>query len=165
MEAAAKKFEREESIMHQVQQHSRHSDDFILLSSIFPVAERDGYFPYCDINFESNLAVPKTECQSHEPTSNSPCYPFMLCSAEENLRTEFSDASISRAPCASTLSSFVEQAESITTIGNVRSVLVCYIWYTIFIVCLSASVCLSKTLPFVHFHDRYTSLTLEIFCL
>ncbi|KAL3497897.1 hypothetical protein ACH5RR_040629 [Cinchona calisaya] len=109
MEAAAKKFEQEEIIMHQVQQHFRHDDDFIMLSSIFPAAEGDGYIPYCDINCESVLAV---------PTNNSPSYP-MLCSGEENLRTELSVASVSRASCTSTLRSFVEQADSITTINNV----------------------------------------------
>ena len=111
MEAAAKKFEQEDSILDE--QLSRHSDDLILLYNIFPWAQSNGYIPYCDIDLESNLAFPNIENPSEEPMSSSPCYPSM-CDVE-NLKTEKLDTS--------TISSFVELADSITKIDHVRHVL------------------------------------------
>lgn len=108
MEAAAKKFEQEDSILDE--QLSRHSDDLILLYNIFPWAQSNGYIPYCDIDLESNLAFPNIENPSEEPMSSSPCYPSM-CDVE-NLKTEKLDTS--------TISSFVELADSITKIDHVH---------------------------------------------
>ncbi|KAL3499985.1 hypothetical protein ACH5RR_039078 [Cinchona calisaya] len=111
MEAVAKKFEQEKSILNEVQRHSRHNDDLILLSNIFPGAEANGYVPYRDVIFESSLAVSKIENQLGEPMSSSPCYSPM-CNVKENLKTEVLDAS--------TISSFVDLAKSINKINNVH---------------------------------------------
>lgn len=52
MEAAARQFELDKVVLHEVQQQSRKTDDFSLLVNMFPRAEDDGYVPYCEINFE-----------------------------------------------------------------------------------------------------------------
>lgn len=52
METAARQFEQDKVVLHEVQQESRKTDDFSLLLNMFPRAEDDGYVPYCEINFE-----------------------------------------------------------------------------------------------------------------
>uniref|UniRef100_A0A803LTV2 Lysine-specific demethylase JMJ706-like n=1 Tax=Chenopodium quinoa TaxID=63459 RepID=A0A803LTV2_CHEQI len=50
LENAAKKFEQDEGLLEELQQASG-NDDLLLLSTMFP-AEKDGYFPFCDITNE-----------------------------------------------------------------------------------------------------------------
>ncbi|KAM3251313.1 hypothetical protein P3L10_005383 [Capsicum annuum] len=52
MEDAARHFELDKVVLHEVQQQSRKNDDFSLLLNMFPRAEDDGYIPYCEINFD-----------------------------------------------------------------------------------------------------------------
>ncbi|KAM3291926.1 hypothetical protein P3S67_020215 [Capsicum chacoense] len=52
MEDAARHFELDKVVLHEVQQQSRKNDDFSLLLNMFPRAEDDGYVPYCEINFD-----------------------------------------------------------------------------------------------------------------
>ncbi|KAK3026690.1 hypothetical protein RJ639_041537 [Escallonia herrerae] len=68
MEAAAKKFEQEEDIMHEVQR-CKSGGDMSLLLKMFPKAEEDGYTPYCSINSVAGMAKP--EYQFQEPASGT----------------------------------------------------------------------------------------------
>lgn len=52
METAARQFEQDKVVLHEVQQQHRKTDDFSKLLKMFPRAEDDGYVPYCEINFE-----------------------------------------------------------------------------------------------------------------
>ncbi|KAH0642879.1 hypothetical protein KY289_033853 [Solanum tuberosum] len=52
METAARQFEQDKVVLHEVQQQHRKTDDFSILLNMFPRAEDDGYVPYCEINFE-----------------------------------------------------------------------------------------------------------------
>ncbi|KAI8021266.1 Lysine-specific demethylase JMJ706 [Camellia lanceoleosa] len=103
MEAAAKKFEKEEDILCEAQQQGRSGGDLFLLSNEFPTAEQDGYSPYCEINFDLIPEIAKTQDQSI---------------GAENFKTELSYASLSSA--ASTLCSFLEPAENISMANNVQ---------------------------------------------
>lgn len=102
MEAAAKKFEKDEDILHRVErQQCTTGDDMLLLSKIFPRAENDdGYTPFCKIRFELKAGIiTKTKNQFEDLAS---------------------DASLSRVTSASTLSSFMEPTETFSTANNVR---------------------------------------------
>ncbi|KAL0331606.1 UNVERIFIED_CONTAM: Lysine-specific demethylase [Sesamum angustifolium] len=89
LEAAARQFEQEENILHEVEQHCRNSDDFLLLSSIFPGAEDDGYIPYCKIPFGLNKEMLLTQDQlKHRATSPS------VCNGSGATKTETSDDSV-----------------------------------------------------------------------
>ncbi|KAL0357399.1 UNVERIFIED_CONTAM: Lysine-specific demethylase [Sesamum calycinum] len=89
LEAAARQFEQEENILHEVEQHRRNSDDFLLLSSIFPGAEDDGYIPYCKIPFGLNMEMLLTQDQlKHRATSPS------VCNGSGATKTETSDDSV-----------------------------------------------------------------------
>ncbi|CAN4128108.1 unnamed protein product [Withania somnifera] len=52
METAARQFEQDKVVLHEVQEQSRKNEDFSLLLNMFPRAEDDGYVPYCEINFD-----------------------------------------------------------------------------------------------------------------
>lgn len=74
MEAAARQFEQEENILHEVEQHCRKSDDFLLLSSIFSGAKNDGYIPYCKTSFGLSNEISLVQDQlKHQPTSPPLC--------------------------------------------------------------------------------------------
>lgn len=69
MENAARQFEQDKVVLHEVQQRYRKTDDFSLLLNMFPRAEEDGYVPYCEINFEwSEDSVEQT---IHESAPNA----------------------------------------------------------------------------------------------
>ncbi|KAK6146471.1 hypothetical protein DH2020_020340 [Rehmannia glutinosa] len=93
LEAAARHFEQEENILHEVEQHSRSSGDFLLLSSIFPGAENDGYIPYTEISFGLNKEIFLTEDQSNRPACSSSCQ-AILCKNPGSTRAETFDASV-----------------------------------------------------------------------
>ncbi|KAI3453367.1 hypothetical protein Pfo_010030 [Paulownia fortunei] len=93
LEAAARHFEQEENISHEFEQNCRNVDDFLLLSSIFPGAENDGYIPYGKISFGLNKEISLTEEQSKHPAWSSPCR-SILCNGTGTTRTETSDASV-----------------------------------------------------------------------
>ncbi|XP_059641507.1 lysine-specific demethylase JMJ13-like isoform X2 [Cornus florida] len=122
MESVAKKFEQEDDILHEVRQHSGSGDDLFLLSYIFPRAEKDGYIPYCEINFELDLEITTTDDQPRQPKCSSHSQALWSKGAED-FRHEASDASHSCA--ASTPSSFMEPSESssipITVQGHANS--------------------------------------------
>ncbi|KAL6979902.1 Lysine-specific demethylase jmj13 [Sarracenia purpurea var. burkii] len=111
MEAAAKRFEHEETILSKAQQQCRSGDDLFFLLNKFPTAEEDGYTPYCNINFDMNPEILKTEDQIQQPPKPS--------ISSENFRTEVSDASLSHA--APAFCSFLEPAENISMPNNVQT--------------------------------------------
>ncbi|KAF3676881.1 hypothetical protein T459_32276 [Capsicum annuum] len=69
MEDAARHFELDKVVLHEVQQQSRKNDDFSLLLNMFPRAEDDGYVPYCEINFD--WADDSVEQTTYEETPNA----------------------------------------------------------------------------------------------
>ncbi|KAJ8555179.1 hypothetical protein K7X08_012675 [Anisodus acutangulus] len=89
METAAKQFEQDKVVFHEVQQQSRKIDDFSLLLNMFPRAEEDGYVPYCEINFE--WAEDSVEQTIHEeaPNASAPVVSDLDSSVEptDNLST------------------------------------------------------------------------------
>lgn len=110
MEVAAKKFEREDRILEEINQQSK--------DNLFHRVEDDGYFPYCTINFKS---IPKlsdtTQNQSLELDDVS-CSASMLNSGTTSLNSEVLGASTS---CTmSTLHSRPEPLESSIAPSNVR---------------------------------------------
>lgn len=60
IETAARKFELDDVILHEIEQY-RESDDFSLLLNMFPRAEEEGYVPFCEIKFEWSEETLKTE--------------------------------------------------------------------------------------------------------
>ncbi|KAL6974906.1 hypothetical protein U1Q18_044432 [Sarracenia purpurea var. burkii] len=118
MEAAAKKFEQEGDILCQAQKQCRSGDDLFLLLNMFPTAEKDGYTPYCEINFDLKQETFKIQDQIQQPVSGSHSQPIVSIDAE-NSGTEASDASISSA--VSTLHFLLEPVESISIPNNVPS--------------------------------------------
>ncbi|KAL2237829.1 UNVERIFIED_CONTAM: Lysine-specific demethylase [Sesamum indicum] len=89
LEAAARQFEQEENILHEVEQHCRNSDDFLLLSSIFSGAENDGYIPYCKIPFGLNKEILLTQDQLNHRATSPP-----MCDGSGGVKTETSDDSV-----------------------------------------------------------------------
>lgn len=81
MEAAAKQFEQEESMLHEVKEHCKKSEDFLLLSSIFSGVESDSYIPYCEISHE----ISQVQDNSGHQSSNPP-----LCDGNGSTRTQTS---------------------------------------------------------------------------
>ncbi|KAK6162184.1 hypothetical protein DH2020_002025 [Rehmannia glutinosa] len=70
LEAAARQFEKDENILHEVEQQCRNGADFLLLSSIFPESINDGYIPYCKTSFGSNEEISLSQDEiNHQPTS------------------------------------------------------------------------------------------------
>ncbi|XP_016511421.2 LOW QUALITY PROTEIN: lysine-specific demethylase JMJ13 [Nicotiana tabacum] len=74
IETAARKFELDDVILHEIEQY-RESDDFSLLLNMFPRAEEEGYVPFCEIKFERSEETLKTEDwveqMVHEQASNA----------------------------------------------------------------------------------------------
>ena len=114
MEAVAKNFEKEDSILEEVRWQAHICDDLYSYPLPFKslCVPEDGYFPYCDLSFEFNAGTPAIswEC-SQEFSKSTNKYGI------ENFRPEYSEASISCA--ASTLCSFGEPVESISASDNV----------------------------------------------
>ncbi|CAK9187295.1 unnamed protein product [Ilex paraguariensis] len=117
MEAAAKKFEQNEDVLHEVQQHCRSGADMFLLLNMFPRAAEDGYTPYCKINSVLNqeLANNKDTLQQTQCTSlnQSP-----LSNDTQNFGTEVSDASLSCT--SSSILSSIEPAQSSSMANNIQ---------------------------------------------
>ncbi|XP_057480782.1 lysine-specific demethylase JMJ13-like isoform X2 [Actinidia eriantha] len=115
MEAAAKKFEREKTILCKAQQQCRSGDDLNLLLKKFPMAEEDEYTPYCDISFDLKPETVKTQDQIRQPEFGSHSKPMKI---SENFKTEGSDASLSNP--APIFWSFLEAAENVSSPNNVQ---------------------------------------------
>lgn len=98
MEAAAKRFEQEEIVLLEVQQHCRKGDDMYLLYKIFPRAEENGYTPYC--KFNSHLWMKYSEASDRSPAPSYRTSPqvSMVCDGMVSHKREVSDISLSRAP-------------------------------------------------------------------
>ncbi|KAL3652023.1 hypothetical protein CASFOL_001704 [Castilleja foliolosa] len=73
METAAKQFEQEENILHEVEKQCRNGDDFHLLSRAFPGAMNDGYIPYCKTSIRTNEEI-LYNCT--ETTGTVTCYDY-----------------------------------------------------------------------------------------
>ncbi|KAK1379083.1 Lysine-specific demethylase [Heracleum sosnowskyi] len=97
MEAAAKKFEQEEIVLLEVQQHCRIGDDMYLLYKIFPRAEENGYTPYCKLNSHLWMKYPEASDRSALSCRTS-SQVSMVCGGMGSHRKEVSDISLSRAP-------------------------------------------------------------------
>ncbi|KAF9689624.1 hypothetical protein SADUNF_Sadunf01G0111700 [Salix dunnii] len=112
MEAAAKKFEKDNGILEEIRQQANIGDDLYSypLSMKFHSVPEDGYTPYCgSFDFNSKTPARTREClQEFSESKNK--YGI------ENFRPEFSEASISCA--AYTLCSPGEPVESFSTIDN-----------------------------------------------
>ncbi|XP_071692735.1 lysine-specific demethylase JMJ13-like [Rutidosis leptorrhynchoides] len=52
MEAVSKLFEEDKDIVKQVQHQDVNEKDMVMLSKLYPLAENDGYHPYCKIEFD-----------------------------------------------------------------------------------------------------------------
>lgn len=70
LEAVAKKFEQEESVILEVQRQSRKGDDMDLLFQMFPRAEDDGYTTYCKIKSELYTGISESNDQLQESASS-----------------------------------------------------------------------------------------------
>ncbi|KAJ6394042.1 hypothetical protein OIU77_023305 [Salix suchowensis] len=113
MEAAAKKFEKENGILEEIRQQANIGDDLYsyLLSMKFYSVPEDGYTPYCGKSFDFNSETPaRTQECLQEFSESKNKYGI------GNFRPEFSEASISYA--ASTLCSSGEPVESFSTFDN-----------------------------------------------
>ncbi|KAH8521536.1 hypothetical protein H0E87_002539, partial [Populus deltoides] len=113
MEAAAKKFEKENGILEEIRRQANIGDDLYSypLSIKFHSVPEDGYTPYCGKSFDFNSETPviSREClQEFRESKNK--YGI------ENFRPEYSEASVSCA--ASTLCSLGEPVESFSTSDN-----------------------------------------------
>ena len=114
MEAAAKKFEKENGILEEIRRQANIDNDLYSypLSIKFHSVPEDGYTPYCGKSFDFNSETPviSREClQEFRESKNK--YGI------ENFRPEYSEASVSCA--ASTLCSLGEPVESFSTSDNV----------------------------------------------
>lgn len=118
LESAAQKFEQEEDILDAVQQHFRNGDDFILLSSIFPNADRKAYIPYSQIECGSSEASPRNTCQLQEAALTSPNQPTTGMQ-KGNFTSHISESLVS-CTSSSTLGPFMEAAENTTCLDNVK---------------------------------------------
>ncbi|XP_057799265.1 lysine-specific demethylase JMJ13-like [Salvia miltiorrhiza] len=76
MEAAARQFEQEESMLLEVEQRCRKSEDFLLLSSIFSGVESDSYVPYCEISHATSQvpSLPFSDGNGSTGIQTSYCY-------------------------------------------------------------------------------------------
>lgn len=120
MEVAAKKFEMEGGILEEINQQPKRGGDGLCSYPLLNMSRRieeDGYFPYCNIQFESipeygNLTP--NESQEFEPNSH---YADFLYSETINLNSEVSETSTS---CVvSTFCSVAERLESASAPNNV----------------------------------------------
>ncbi|RZC80599.1 hypothetical protein C5167_043188 [Papaver somniferum] len=72
MEALAKKFEKEDGILDEVQQQLKSRSDLCLQSNLFPGPDQSGYVSYCEIKFEKNLqARSATMCRMRDLNSDT----------------------------------------------------------------------------------------------
>lgn len=107
MEAAAKRFEKEDGVLEKIQRQARSGDDLYSYpsSNKFLGVLEDGYSPYCEINFQFNtMTAATTRYQSQDLTQST-----FICGME-NLRPEVSETSVSCS--ASALCSSGELIES-----------------------------------------------------
>lgn len=105
LEAVAKGFEQDDTVLEELQQPCR-NEDMQLLSTVFPI-EQDGYFPYCEIKFELDSDAYYTGDLREFASVDHPSTENITC---------VSDMSLSCA--ASTLCSF--QANDSTHADNVQ---------------------------------------------
>lgn len=116
MEAAAKRFEKEDGILEDIRQKTRSGDELYS----YPASNKylsvldDGYSPYCEINFDFNADIAAI-IQDHSQYSNQST---SICGTE-NFRPEASGTSV--ACSASTLCPSGELTESSSAANNVRS--------------------------------------------
>ncbi|XWS49520.1 hypothetical protein CRYUN_Cryun12cG0010000 [Craigia yunnanensis] len=106
MEAAAKKFEQEDSISEEIERQAENGDDLYSypFGNKFQTVVEDGYFPFCEINVALNPEVVAITTTMGQPLEHR--QPTMSHDTG-NFRPELTDAFSSFS--ASTLSSFVEQ--------------------------------------------------------
>ncbi|KDP30391.1 hypothetical protein JCGZ_17120 [Jatropha curcas] len=109
MEAAAKRFEKEDGIREEIQQHARSGDDLYSypLSNKFLGVLEDGYSPYCEINFRFNLKASATIQDGSQAPSQS-----KFIHGIENFRPEVSETSVSCSASALYSSGEVIQSSS-----------------------------------------------------
>ncbi|KAF3651441.1 hypothetical protein FXO37_18003 [Capsicum annuum] len=72
MEDAARHFELDKIVLHEVQQQSKKNDDFSLLFNMFSRAEDDSYVPYCEINFDWAEDSVKQTTYEETPNASAP---------------------------------------------------------------------------------------------
>ncbi|KAI3869029.1 hypothetical protein MKX03_016247 [Papaver bracteatum] len=70
MEALAKKFEKEDGILDEVQQQLKSGSDLCLQSKLFPGPDQSGYVLYYEIKFEKNLQA-RSSIMCRMPDLNS----------------------------------------------------------------------------------------------
>lgn len=110
MEAAAKKFEKEERVLYEIQQQSNTDDDLYAypLPKVIGGDVEDGYHPYCEINFELSPRISvKTHFQSQHRQQ--------LAYDTRNIRSALTDVTAA----ASSLCSGVDQFDSLFVPSNV----------------------------------------------
>ncbi|GLT58549.1 hypothetical protein SLA2020_314340 [Shorea laevis] len=102
LEAAAQKFEQEDDLSKEIEQQSKCDDDSFSypLSNTFQTSAEDGYYPYCEINFNLNYGIDTVTVGQSEEHVCPTLYKD----------TEVTDGSSSFA--ASTFCSFTEQVGS-----------------------------------------------------
>lgn len=111
MEAAAKKFEKEERVLYEIQQQSNTDDDLYAypLPKVTGGDVEDGYHPYCEINFELSPRISvKTHFQSQHRQQ--------LAYDTRNIRSALTDVTAA----ASSLCSGVDQFDSLFVPSNVQ---------------------------------------------
>lgn len=121
MEAAAKKFEQDGGILEEIHRQARSGDNLYSypLSYMFQKAEKEGYSPYCEIEFEVN---PELSVTTQDHSQDLKCVADsqpMLSFGKGSIRSETSEVSLSGA--VSNNSSSVEPFESSPVPKNVRS--------------------------------------------
>ncbi|KAM3270869.1 lysine-specific demethylase isoform X1 [Capsicum chacoense] len=70
IETAARKFELDDNVLHDVE-HYKEGSDFALLLNMFLQVEEEGYVPYCEINFEWTVKAEDWVEQTFEQASNA----------------------------------------------------------------------------------------------
>ncbi|KAK6934954.1 JmjN domain [Dillenia turbinata] len=110
LEAAAKRFEQDDLILQEINKKSKDGDNLFCAPNTIPLAEEDGYVPYCEIKFEGgpeNSSPVQDQPQNMELSSIS--QPLFV-TGTENFATEVSEASVSFS--ASISSPLLGQVES-----------------------------------------------------
>ncbi|CAA0843258.1 Transcription factor jumonji (jmj) family protein / zinc finger (C5HC2 type) family protein [Striga hermonthica] len=72
LEAVARQFEQEESILREVEQQYRYDDDFLLLIRTFPGVANEGYVPYCEMSIGLNEESFLRHGQLNHPPTRPP---------------------------------------------------------------------------------------------
>lgn len=117
MEAVAIDFERDDDISPEVLKQCRSGEDLSLLLKRFPNTEWEGYSPYCEISFDSDIEDTETLDQIQLPENRSHIH-SCLRNGAENVGTKLSEASLSSV--ASTLCSLRTPAENVYA-ANVKN--------------------------------------------